>query len=508
MLTKAWSRKLDKNAFISRNNSFKAGKCMGKSIALLIVLLFIVALCIVAVKPAFSSADDSAENTWVSKAPMHVARSDLGVAVVNGKVYAIGGSTLAGSWPYNGGIVATNEEYDPATNTWSFKKPMPTPRMNFGIAVYNNKIYCIGGEEIFKDDSKAPLTNVNEVYDPATDTWETKEPMPTPRSDLGANVANGKIYLIGGNDPNVHFEPGASTHNEVYDPVTDSWTTKVPLLAAASDYASAVFGDKIYVIGGLIGGPSEGLRFDLNQIYNTKNDSWSYGAPLSQGYGGVTGGVTAGFMAPKRIYVFGKMRNGFGEESYYSVRSYDPESDSWTAGTDIPTKRGGFGVAVLNDIFYVIGGGTSDGVPFPLSLSAGPPSLRKYALNQQYIPFGYGTIPPVVSVVSLENGNYTSSNVSLAFTVNKPAVWLGYSLDGQDNVTVTGNVTLSGLSSGLHNVTVYAEDEFGNRGASETVFFTIAEPEPFPVAPVAAVSLATAFVVGIGLIVYFKKRKR
>jgi len=87
---------------------------MSKSVAAMLVLLFLVASCIVAVKPALSSADDSAENTWVSKAPMQVARSGVGVAVVNGKIYAIGGSTEKG-------LVGTNEEYDPATDTWTYK---------------------------------------------------------------------------------------------------------------------------------------------------------------------------------------------------------------------------------------------------------------------------------------------------------------------------------------------------------------------------------------------------
>jgi N-acetylneuraminic acid mutarotase len=474
---------------------------MSKSVALLFVLFFLTASCVMVAKPAFSSAD-IAEDSWETKASMQQARAGLGVAVVNGKIYAIGGTTLAGSWPYTGGIVATNEEYDPATNTWSFKKPMPTPRKNFGIAVYNNKIYCIGGEEIFKDESRAPLTNVNEVYDPATDTWETKEPMPTPRSDLRANVVNGKIYLIGGYDPNVHFEPGASTHNEVYDLGTDSWFTKEPLIAAASNYASAVFDDKIYVIGGFIEGPW--LRFDLNQIYNTKNDSWSYGAPLSQGYGGVTGVVTAGFMAPKRIYVFGEMRNGFGEEYYYSVRSYDPENDSWTAGADMLTGRGGLDVAVVNDVIYVIGGETANGMPF----SADPPSLKKYATNEQYIPFGYGTIPPKVSVASPKNANYTSSEIKLNFTVNRHVEWMGYSLDRQDNVTVTGNVTLSGLTNGFHNVTVYVRDEFENTVASETISFNVDVLESFPTLVVTAVTLASVSVVGVGLLFYFKKRKK
>jgi hypothetical protein len=58
----------------------------------------------------------------------------------------------------------------------------------------------------------------------------------------------------------------------------------------------------------------------------------------------------------------------------------------------------------------------------------------------------------------------------------------------------------------LHNITVYARDEFENIGASETISFTVAEP--FPAAPVAVASVATVVLVGAGLLLYFRKRKR
>ena len=105
-------------------------------------------------------------------------------------------------------ILTTNEEYDPATDSWLFKNPMPTPKSHFGIAVYQNKIYTISG-----------ANGANEVYDPTTDTWENKTALPNPRVGITANAVNGKIYVIG----------GASTSNDEYDPATDSWTTKMPL---------------------------------------------------------------------------------------------------------------------------------------------------------------------------------------------------------------------------------------------------------------------------------------
>src|SRR4030042_815351 len=144
---------------------------MSKCLAILLFLFFTVAPYTVV-----SSASTSAsENVWLSKAPIQQARYGLGVEVVAGKIYAIGGIIDPASWNQ---AVGTNEEYNPTTDTWSFKEPMPTNRSQFGIAVYQNKVYCIGGsygtgtfvaghiDRIETHDVK-----VNEVYNPATDTW-------------------------------------------------------------------------------------------------------------------------------------------------------------------------------------------------------------------------------------------------------------------------------------------------------------------------------------------------
>jgi N-acetylneuraminic acid mutarotase len=439
------------------------GDCLARRIALTIILSVLLFSAV-----AGTSSVHAAGDSWVTKAPMQQAR-DCRVAVVNDKIYAIGG--------YNEHFLATNEEYDPATDTWTFRAPMPTPRASFGIAVYQNKIYCIGGSV---DDV---TTGANEVYEPATDIWETKAPMPTPRHGLQANVVKGKIYLIGGSVP---------TLNEVYDPTTDSWTTKVTMPTGASYYASAVVDNKIYVING-----------NLNQIYDAENDIWSTGAPPPLPTVFPSAGATTGVFAPERIYVFGAdsdltfwqltLRN-------FTAQSYDPKTDTWTVCASVPTPRIESSVAVVNDKLYMIGGVTRE-KPVEGFFPSTPPS----AMNEEYSPFGYGTVPPAVTVVSLENKTYTSNNVSLAFTLSKPALWMGYSFDGQDNVTIDGNITLYGLSNGLHNLTVYAKDTYGNIGASETIYFTIYQPESFPTAIVIASAVSIA-ILGVGLLVYFRKR--
>ena len=313
--------------------------------------------------------------------------------------------------------------------------------------------------------------------------------MPSAVVDAKTAVVNGKIYLIGGRTSGPYSTVNVT---EVYDPANDSWATKASIPYSVVSYASVVVDNKIYVIGGQAEFDSR-MNLDTTQIYETETDAWSFRKPAPVIVWQATAGATAGVMAPKRIYVFGG-EAGFIEPSAKNL-AYGPQTDSWSSGSPLPIPRISPAVAVLNDVLYVAGGITS--------FEASTPAL------EQYIPFEYGTIPPIVSIVSPENKNYTSSNVSLAFTLNKPAAWMGYSLDGQENATITGNTTIAGLTNGLHNITVYAKDEFKNTGSSETITFTIVkEPEPFPSAIVAAASGASVAVISVGLLVYFKKRKR
>jgi len=119
--------------------------------------------------------------------------------------------------------------------------------------------------------------------------------------------------------------------------------------------------------------------------------------------------------------------------------------------------------------------------------------------------FTVDTTAPIVSILSMQNEIFYTSNVDLSFAVNEQISRTAYSLDGNDNVTITGNTTLNSLSVGWHNVTVYASDDAGNIGASETLTFTVAEA--FPTVPVATASVAVAASVSAGILVYFKKLK-
>ena len=81
---------------------------------------------------------------------------------------------------------------------------------------------------------------------------------------------------------------------------------------------------------------------------------------------------------------------------------------------------------------------------------------------------------------------------------------MSYSIDGQDNVTIAGNGTLSGLPNGSHNLTVYVTDRIGNVGVSEIIYFSV--EAPFPALVVVAIGISAAVLASVGLI-YFKKKK-
>jgi len=125
------------------------------------------------------------------------------------------------------------------------------------------------------------------------------------------------------------------------------------------------------------------------------------------------------------------------------------------------------------------------------------------------INFTVDTTSPRVSIFSIENKTYDATEVQLNFSVNEPFSTCSYVLDGAENVSIGGNTTLHDLSLGSHSLAVFATDFAGNIGASETVTFSVTKPEPspFPTAPVAAASAVSITVAGVGLLVYFKKRR-
>lgn len=214
-------------------------------------------------------------NTWEKKSSMGVARTDICLAVVKGKIYAIGG--------YNSeiGVVNTIEEYDPVTDRWTFKGGMkkgsngtwtddgygmPTKRSSAAVAVLNDKIFVIGG-------SNGNELDKVEAYDPAAplgSAWKTMKQLPSPRSALSAATVNGKIYAIGGTNSNktTEFTPDGSI---------GLWVEKAGMSTITALPGVCEINGKIYAIGGHNSG---GITYNKTEEYDPIYNTWSLKAPM------------------------------------------------------------------------------------------------------------------------------------------------------------------------------------------------------------------------------------
>lgn len=224
-----------------------------------------------------------------------------------------------------------------------------------------------------------------------------------------------------------------------------------------------------------------------------------------------------------------------------------PKNITLTFDVTIPKTNGEKSIAVLTKIYYKGSWETNEITvaegcfgSFSIDLSEAPGgnlSVTIYAVGVGYIEtgeeyreengviwsynyydrfeiIGYSTVsfikdlvPPRITLLSPQNRTYVTSDVELDFTVNEAVAQILYCLDGKENHTITGNMTLTGLSEGEHSVTLYADDVAGNAAASKTLFFSVDLSESFPIVLVATSVTVIAFI-SAGLLMYFKKHKR
>ena len=223
---------------------------------------------------------DPALDRWTTKASMPLGLHHVGIGVVGGRLYIIGGYKQSGLSVW--GPVATVYAYDPATDAWSECAPMPTARGALSVTVHDGKLYAIGGYE-----GRANSAAV-EAYDPVRNSWSVRAPLPTPRDHLATTTAAGKLYAIGGRLKGDYHRNLSVT--EVYDPLSDKWSKAPDLPTARSGITAAEAGGRVYVFGG------EGVdgTFRENEVYDPARDSWLAMAPMPTARHGLGSAVVDG----------------------------------------------------------------------------------------------------------------------------------------------------------------------------------------------------------------------
>jgi N-acetylneuraminic acid mutarotase len=327
----------------------------------------------------------AAELNWVPRADVIGETFGRGLhasGVIGNVIYVAGGGFIGSSlW----GSFQSTVAYDPITDTWSVRTPMPTLRAApaSAVATYmgQERLYVIGGVDL----SDFPIWHFShpdiEEYDPIADSWRTVGAgMPGGTHTWGscAVVVDNLIYIMGGVPD---YFGSASARIAAYNPDTDSYTNLTPMPSGVSDGTCAVFNGDIYYFGGYPSGQWGGAPSSLVYVYDIDGNSWqTLGTPMP-----LARASAAAIVIGYSVYIVGGW-DGSGNYGglYNSIDAYDPALDEWTLDVlnplacveDDGTYRGRAGLTLhraddgVSDQVYAVGGNVGISLPTRCNESA------------------------------------------------------------------------------------------------------------------------------------------
>jgi len=249
-----------------------------------------------------------------------------------GNLFAVGGVDSAKS-------STSIERYNLRTDKWTQVAAMSGRRLQFGVAVLEDKLYVVGGRDGLK------TLNTVECYCPRSKRWTTVPSMSTHRHGLGVSVLEGPLYAVGGHDGWSYLSTA-----ERWDPVTRVWSAICPMSTPRSTCGVAVVGRKLIAVGGR--GGNECLS--SVESYDPHTNRWTLMTPMTKRRGGVGVAVlndllyaVGGHDAPNSSPTAVKLS---------CCERYDPSTDSWTVLSSMSFPRDAVGVSVLGDKVYAVGG--------------------------------------------------------------------------------------------------------------------------------------------------------
>ena len=295
---------------------------------------------------------------WVQVSELPTLRVGMATAVVNGKIYLIGGynrdENLGGSAP----ALASMDVYDTRVNTWRKTADMPTPRIIPQAVVFSSEIYVFGGYDRTRVRGDF-YKKIVEMYDARTNTWTRMRDMPTLRRNFSAAIVDGMIFLIGGTVYDKILDRQVATDLvEAYDPLTDRWEKRLNMPTKRSRTDAAVVDGKVYVIGGEVPLPGLGLADSFLQRieeYNPRTDQWRRlpDMPMFK-FSFATVAVD------NEIYTIGgyTLNNGF--QLRNAVDVYNPAFNKWRSTKPIQIAKTAT-ATVVNGTIYLLGGFIGNG---------------------------------------------------------------------------------------------------------------------------------------------------
>jgi predicted amidohydrolase/N-acetylneuraminic acid mutarotase len=238
------------------------------------------------------------------------------------------------------GMVIWATEIPVPAGTWFSRKEMPAAAVTCASCTLDGLLYVMGGHD--NRAASHALTNVW-AYDPLTDQWTARAPLPTARHFLNQSAAavDGNIYVVGGTGMGI---PGPIIREvAVYNPKTDTWRNGAPMPTGRATLTACAVDGIIYAIGGAVEGNQQSA---VVEAYDPKTNQWSKKRSMPQGRWFLTASVVDG-----QIYVF------HGTDVFV----YDPKTDTWTTkASHFSPYSWGLMSAEVDGTIYLFGGFTAD----------------------------------------------------------------------------------------------------------------------------------------------------
>ncbi|WP_224484783.1 Kelch repeat-containing protein [Robertkochia aurantiaca] len=297
-----------------------------------------------------SNAPISSDCEWREHSSSQMERLESQTALIGSRLYTFSGFT------HDLKITAETEIYDIATDSWSLGAPMPLPVTHMGAAIAYGKVWIVGG---FEGDHPGKATAMVQIYDPVTDSWEEGPPLPGARAS-GALVYNeGLLHYFGGLEPDRRTD---KNEHLVIDPsaIDMNWQQRSVLPEGRNHLSAASIDGLVYAIGGQFG--HDGGKDDLNYLhrYDPVTDTWERLADLPTDRSHFEPGTLV--YRDQVLIVGGRNQNVF----YSEVLVYNPESDEWSMLCDLPDNLLAPAAVVYDDRLIVANGGI-DGTCCPIS---------------------------------------------------------------------------------------------------------------------------------------------
>lgn len=262
---------------------------------------------------------DPALDSWDFATPLPVPLHHPVVVGVGGRLISFGGQLAGADGSAGDGATARTLALDPeaADPAWIDLEPMPTARGGGAAAVIDGKVYVVGG--------RPPAGNAFEVFDSALGTWTALDDLPQAfpdRNHLAAAAIDGKVYVAGGRYMGGSFSSPLTDSLDVYDPSTGDWTSAQPMLRPRGGVNGVALFGCFFVWGGE--GANTGVLRDVFpnlDFYDPRADTWTALDDLPTPVHGVTGAAAVDGL----IYMpgGGTMQGGSSGSSIFQV--YRPE---------------------------------------------------------------------------------------------------------------------------------------------------------------------------------------